>query len=198
MVGYRCCGGWFVRPRSTGACCCRLLTHGKNTGFSRCPRGRGKLWGRFWEQRLQSPQFQRFARVQAQRLQSASPALVPSKNRAQPNLLRSVRQASRVGGRQRKGTTNRPFRDAVLNLSADRSEHFGECDNVLCFWRGTCLWQGFGPLDSAPPVSDGERGQAGVVPRWFVTSDGRIRHVEMRLQWTCLAVWFLGCSVQEC
>lgn len=109
-----------------------------------------------------------------------------------------VRQASRVGGRQRKGTTNRPFRDAVLNLSADRSEHFGECDNVLCFWRGTCLWQGFGPLDSAPPVSDGERGQAGVVPRWFVTSDGRIRHVEMRLQWTCLAVWFLGCSVQEC
>lgn len=48
------------------------------------------------------------------------------------------------------------------------------------------------------PVSDGERGQAGVVPRWFVTSDGRIRHVEMRLQWTCLAVWFLGRSVQEC
>lgn len=46
--------------------------------------------------------------------------------------------------------------------------------------------------------SDGERGQAGVVPRWFVTSDGRIRHVEMRLQWTCRAVWFLGCSVQEC
>lgn len=51
---------------------------------------------------------------------------------------------------------------------------------------------------TATPFSDGGRGQAGVVPRWFVTSDARIRHVEMRLQWTCLAVRFLGCSVQEC
>jgi hypothetical protein len=88
VVVYCCCGGWFVRPRSIGECCSRLLTHGKNTGFHAVLGGRGELWGRFWEQRLQSPQFHRFARVQAQRLQSASPALVPSKNPAQLNFLR--------------------------------------------------------------------------------------------------------------
>ena len=48
------------------------------------------------------------------------------------------------------------------------------------------------------PFSEGERGQGGVVPRWFVTSDAQMPRVDLCLQWTGLAVWFSGCSVQEC